>query len=135
MTQGLGKKIYFPNGFHPGFDKIELILIAKFATTPLASKDEILRAMLANAYLSHDTQGDVIGFGQGAHRWFGHDLNQLSTDQYLALVAMLPAPNALDPGRHASANAERVARIKRLLAHQCTPKSEGDVMLEGCKAA
>ena len=31
LTQSLAKGLYFPSGFHPGFEKIELILIAKFA--------------------------------------------------------------------------------------------------------
>ncbi len=135
LTQGLGKQLYFPDGFKPGFRKIELILIAKFATAPMESKTDILRASMALAYLGHDSQGDIVGFTEGARRWFSKDLNALSDDQFLALVAMLPAPNALDPVRHAAANAERVARIKRLLAHQCTPLGVTDWMLEGCRAA
>jgi membrane peptidoglycan carboxypeptidase len=132
MTQALGKLIYFPNGFKPGFQKIELILIAKFATAPMESKTDILRAFTANAYLGHDEQGDVVGFSEGAHRWFGKDLSALSDDEFLSLVAMLPGPGALDPGRHTPANAERVARIKRLIAHQCTPRGVRDVLLQGC---
>src|SRR5262249_41443094 len=132
ITQALGKLIYFPDGFKPGFRKIELILIAKFATAPMESKTDILRAFMATAYLGRDAQGEVTGFSEGARRWFGKELNALSDDQFLALVAMLPGPGALDPERHASANAERVARIKRLLAHQCTPLGVTDMMLQGC---
>ena len=132
ITQGLGKLIYFPNGFRPGLRKIELILIAKFATTPLESKTDILHAFLANAYLGGDAQGEVTGFSQGARRWFGKSLTDISDDQFLALVAMLPAPAAFNPVRQAAANAERVKRIKKLLAHQCAPKDHEDWMLEGC---
>lgn len=134
ITQALGKLIYFPDGFKPGFRKIELILIAKFATAPMESKTDILRASMALAYLGHDSQGDIVGFSEGARRWFGKELSALSDDEFLTLVAMLPGPNTLDPVRHAAANAERVARIKRLLAHQCTPLGVTDIMLEGCKA-
>jgi membrane peptidoglycan carboxypeptidase len=133
ITQGLGKLLYFPRGFKPGFDKIALILIAKFAITPVESKDSILEAFLANAYLGRDAKGEVTGFSEGAERWFGHGLGEISDDEFLALVAMLPAPATLDPLRHAAANAERVRRIKRLVSYHCRPTGQGDVMLEGCK--
>jgi membrane peptidoglycan carboxypeptidase len=132
LTQSLGKGLYFPNGFHPGFPKIELILIAKFATTPLAAKRDILRAAMATYYFSHDEKGDVVGFAEAARRYFGRPLSALSDDQYLALVAMLRAPNATDPKRHPAANAERVSRIRRLLAHACVPLGAGDDELKGC---
>jgi len=133
ITQGLGKLLYFPGGFKPGFDKIALILIAKFAITPMESKDDILEAFLANAYLGRDARGGVTGFSQGARRWFGRGLDEISDDEFLALVAMLPAPANLDPVRHAAANAERVERIKRLVSYRCKPADQNDWMLEGCK--
>ncbi|MFZ1992354.1 MAG: transglycosylase domain-containing protein, partial [Alphaproteobacteria bacterium] len=134
LTQGLAKRLYF-HPFKPGFEKLELMLIAKFALTPLASKPDILHAALAVAYLGTDEQADIIGFAQGARHYYGRELSQLTDDEFLSLVAMLMAPNALDPKHHAAANAERVARIKRLLAGACVPKSWRDVALEGCALA
>ena len=45
---------------------------------------------------------------------------------------MLIGPNGLDPVYHAEAHAERVGRIKRLLAGECTPAGWSDASLEGC---
>lgn len=131
LTQGLAKRLYF-DGFKPGFEKIELILIARFALTPLASKDEILTAALSTAYLGRHDGKPVIGFAEAAQAWFGHPLEQLSDDDFIALVAMLVAPDRLDPVRHPAELAERVARIKRLIADACVPAGWRDVALDGC---
>ena len=133
VTQGLAKNLYFTH-FAPGFEKIELVLISKFALSELASKRDILTAALANEYWGNDAQGEIIGLSEAARRYYGRELSALNDDQYLSLIAMAPAPSALDPARHPAANADRVARIKRLLAHQCAPSSWTDVMLEGCAA-
>lgn len=132
LTQGLAKRLYFTR-FTPGFEKVELILIAKFALSAQVPKAEILKAALATAYLGEGPGGPVIGVAAGARAWFGKGLDALSDDEWLALVAMLIAPNALDPKDHAPANAARVARIKRLLAGTCTPDGWRDVWLQGCR--
>jgi membrane carboxypeptidase/penicillin-binding protein len=131
LTQGLAKRLYFDR-FAPGFEKLELILIARFALTPLATKDEILTAVLATAYFGQHEGRPVIGFAEGARAWFGKALADLSDDEYIALVAMLVGPNGLDPVRHGPELAERVARIKRLLAGACAPAGWSDVTLQGC---
>ena len=132
LTQGLAKNLYFPGGFRPGFEKLELVLIAKFALTPAAAKRRILDAYLATVYLGNDGKGEIIGFPDGARRWYGKPLSQLSTDEYLTLVAMLYAPGAMNPAKHPDANWERVRRIKRLLGHGCAPSGLEDVELKGC---
>jgi membrane peptidoglycan carboxypeptidase len=132
LAQGLGKQIFFER-FRPGLQKIELMLLTRFALIPAVPREDILRAMLANAYLGHDAAGPIVGFSQGAQRVFGKPLDALTDRDWLALVAVLPAPNTLHPIRNQAANAERVARIERLLAGACRPEGVGDVMLEGCK--
>jgi hypothetical protein len=47
---------------------------------------------------------------------------------------MLMAPRELDPVRHKAANAERVGRIKRLLAGRCRPSGVFDVTYPACRA-
>jgi membrane peptidoglycan carboxypeptidase len=133
LSQGLGKSVLFER-FTPGLGKIELMLLTRFALEPSVPKRDILRAFLATAYFGHDEAGAVNGFPEGARRWFGKELADLSDREFIALVAMLPAPNALDPIRHASANAERVERIERLSANRCTPAGFADVFLESCAA-
>lgn len=133
LTQSLAKQLYFPN-FTPGIAKIELMAFARFALTPLASKDEILTVFLAGAYFG-DYQGRAVnGFDHAARIWFDANLEALTEEQFLSLVAMLVAPNRLDPMRNADALRERVRRIKALLSGRCAPSGWTDVMLDGCAA-
>lgn len=131
LTQSLAKRLYF-DSFTPGVEKLELILIARFALYPMVRKETVLNAFLATAYLGEGQENPVTGFRAGAAHWFGKGLSELSDDEWLSLVAMLIAPNALDPHAHAAENAERVARIKRMLAGDCAPSNWSDVWLEGC---
>lgn len=132
LTQSLGKQIYFPNGFTPGFRKLELVLDAKYALTKLATKEDILHAFLVRAWMGRDDKGPIYGFAEAARRFYGEELVQLTDDEYLSLVALLYAPAEMNPLRHPRANADRVARIKKLLANRCTPAGFSDVALAGC---
>jgi len=127
-TQGLGKLLYFKRFRGGPWNKLQLMLIAKFAMTPKATKRDILIAALSTANM-----GEARGFPAAARRYYGRELSALTDDQFLGLVAMPVAPNDLDPLGHPAANAERVRRIKRLLAHACRPTGLNDVMLEGCR--
>jgi hypothetical protein len=131
LTQAVAKRLYFKR-FKPGIAKLELVLISRYALNARASKAEILQTALSVASFGNDGRGPVIGFAEGARRWYGRELSQLSDDQYIGLVAMLLAPNALDPVRHPAANAERSARIQRLLDGACVPTGLRDVELAGC---
>lgn len=131
ISQGLGKHVFFER-YTPGFRKIELMALTHFALEGMVSKKDILRATLASAYLGHDTEGPIIGFAAAARRWYGLELKDLSREQFISLVAMMPGPNDLDPARHPKQNAERVRRIERMLAGSCKPDGVFDVALEGC---
>ena len=61
--------------------------------------------------LGHGTNG----FEQAALVYFHKSFRQLTEDEYTALVAMVVAPNVFDLQRHPARNAERVARIRRLV--------------------
>jgi monofunctional glycosyltransferase len=131
LSQGLGKRLFFQE-FKPGINKLELMLLTKFALVPKVPREDILRATLASAYLGHVNNRAVIGFAEASKTYFSIPLNQLSDRQWLSLVAMLPAPNKLSLKRDPKANAERVERIENLLAGRCEPENLRDVMLNGC---
>lgn len=134
LSQSLGKRIFFER-FRPGFPKGELIVLTRFALYPKVDKQRTLKAFLATAYYGHRDGRALIGTGPAARAWFGKSLAALSDREYLSLIAMGPSPKTLDPLRHSAANAERVARIERLLARQCKPDGLRDVMLKGCAVA
>ena len=131
VSQSLGKRIFFER-FRPGFPKGELIVLTRFALYPEVDKQRTLKAFLATAYFGHRDGREVVGIGPAARAWFGKPLAALSDREFLSLVAMGPSPRTLDPVRHAAANADRVARIERLLAGRCQPDGLSDVMLDGC---
>lgn len=129
ITQGLVKRLYFEH-FTPGFAKIEQSLIARFVLDSAITKNEQLELFLGLAYFGAVDGRDVIGFRDAAQTYFGKTVAELDHRQFLALVAMLVAPNDLRPG--SPQNAERVARIERLLAHRCAATGLRDVWLEAC---
>lgn len=131
IGQGLGKRIYF-DPFRPGWRKIRLMYLTRFAMFPTTSHQDILAAFVAGAYLGNSEGQAVIGFAQGAQTWFGSTLDTLDDDAYLGLVAMLIGPNALRPTSERAAHDQRLARIKKLLAEDCAPNGLRDVWLEGC---
>ena len=132
ISQALGKRIYFER-FTPGFRKFELMLMTRFGMHAKVTRHNILKAFYNVAYLGRDEVGPIIGFHEAARRWYGKELRMLTTDEYLGLVGMLIAPDALNPVEHETANLERVGRIKRMLARDCEPDGVRDVWLEGCK--
>ena len=132
IAQGLGKRIFFSK-FSPGplkSGKLELMAMTQFSLVSTVSKEDILAATIATLYLGSDDAGPVNGFAEGARRWFGKSLRELADTEFLALVAMAPAPNRLRPG--SAANAERVRRIQRLLAGECTPRNVDDIFYQDC---
>ena len=134
LSQSLGKRIFFAH-FRPGYRKGELIALTRFALYPQVDKDRTLRAWIARVELGSSKGRRVIGLGDGARTWIGKPLSQLTDREFLSLIAMLPSPKTLNPRRNPAANANRVARIGRLLAHRCRPAGLRDVMLEGCATA
>lgn len=131
LSQALVKRLYFER-FRPGFRKIEQTLIARYVVTPAISKRDQLELLYNYAYLGRREGREVIGFPAAARIYFGRDFAALDERQYLALVAMLIAPDRLDPLRHPRENAARVRRIQALLEARCRPMGVDDVWYEGC---
>jgi membrane peptidoglycan carboxypeptidase len=132
ITQSIVKQLYFEK-FKPGLGKIRQTLIAYFAVDPMVPKNDQLLYFLSAAYFGSHAGRPVKGFGAAAQTYFGAELEALTDDQYLALVAMLVSPNRLHVERYPDANQERVRRIKRLLAGECEPAGLSDVYYDTCK--
>jgi len=131
ITQALVKRLYF-DGFEPGFAKIEQSLIARFVLDPAMSKRDQLEVYFNYTYFGSDRGREIVGFAAAAEHYYHKPFAALTDREYLGLVAMLMAPNALDPARHPAENAERVRRIEALLAGRCAPNGPRDVGYQAC---
>lgn len=131
IPQALVKIFYFDH-FEPGFAKLEQSLIARFVLDPAMSKGEQLEAFLNHTRFGTLDGRAVTGFADAATAFYGRPLDRLNDREFLSLVAMLMAPNALDPRRHPEANAERVRRIEALLAGRCAPQGLSDNSYPAC---
>lgn len=129
IAQGLVKLLYFPGGFKPGIGKIRQALIAQYAFDDLVSKDEQLDLYLNATYFGSVDGKPVHGLEAAARTYFGKASTDLSDDEFLALIGMTIAPNALKPGTPESAG--RVERIRRYLAGEIAPASVLDVDYSG----
>ncbi|MBY0520141.1 MAG: transglycosylase domain-containing protein [Sphingomonas sp.] len=133
LTQALVKRLYFDGGFKPGFAKIEQGLIARFVFDPAVAKRDQLEIALNIASFGTIRGQPVIGFGTAARVFFEKSVTTLTDREFVMLVAMLKAPNALDPLRHPAENAARVARIEALLAGKCKPRDLDDTDYPDCE--
>lgn len=129
LTQGLVKLLYFPDGFKPGIAKIRQTLIARHALDSLVSKEEQLRLFLNIAYFGHTNDTQIHGFEAAARAYFDKALTDLNDQQFLSLVAMLKAPNALKP--RTPAHQQRLRAIEAYLSGKIAPASVLDVGYEG----
>jgi membrane carboxypeptidase/penicillin-binding protein len=133
ITQGLAKDLYF-DAFRPGpLAKLEQSLAALVLDARIP-KDRQLALFLGSAYLGETGEGAVNGFGPAARIWLGKDVRELDRRAFLSLVAMTIGPNEYGIDDHPERNAERVARIERLLAGECRPAGWRDVTYERCAA-
>ena len=130
ITQGIAKFMYFTD-FKPGFKKIEQSLIARYVIDQRFSKTEQLTVFYNHVYLGNDKNRKIRGFAQAADFYFATDFSNLTEQQYLALVAMLVAPNRFNVKRQPEQNASRVRKIRAVLNGSYTPKSLTDVHYDG----
>lgn len=131
ITQALVKRLYFDDT-SPAAPSLEESLIAHFVLDGAMSKDEQLDLFFNVAYFGFHEGREIVGFRNAAFAYYERPLTALTKREFLSLVAALADPTSLQPGT--AANAERVARIERLLRGRCLPSGLRDVWLERCAA-
>jgi membrane carboxypeptidase/penicillin-binding protein len=134
ITQALIKVLFFNDSFNPGFlrwRKIQQTAIA-LAFNARVPKDKQLRLFVNLAYMGTRNGRRITGFPQAAQEYFGKDCQNLTDQEYLALVAAIVAPAKYSPATHPGENAARVARIRGILAGTCKPASHSDVEYIAC---
>ena len=130
ITQALAKTLYFDE-FRPGIAKVRQTLCAMVLDRRI-DKWAQLDLFVNSAYLGTVDGREIRGFADGAETFFGRPFEELSRVEFISLVAVLPAPNALNPIAHPDANALRTRRIERMLSGQCQPSHLRDVYLADC---
>lgn len=126
ITQGLAKKFYFDD-FEQGFMKIKQTLCAWLALDPLVDKDTQLTLYINLMYFGNG----VYGLKDAAAYYYGKSVSALTQDEYISLIACLISPNELNVAEHPQENAQRVGRIKKLLAGEYTPQGLFDITYQG----
>jgi membrane carboxypeptidase/penicillin-binding protein PbpC len=122
LSQRVAGTMYFEH-FEPGLDTLKQSLIAAGALDPLMPKAEQLRVFINTVYLGPAAHG----FEQAAQLYFHKPFKQLGEEEYLALVAMIVAPEVFNIREQPERNAERVTRIRSLVAGQYKPRGLCDV--------
>lgn len=130
ITQALVKRTYFDD-FRPGFAKIEQTLAAIGYDIALKKEDQ-LSLFFELAYLGSSSSDQVIGFEAASKDYFNKPFGDIAENEFLQLVAMLIAPDHLNPVTSPEALSDRVARIETLLAGNCKPTGLRDVYLTAC---
>ena len=127
ITQALAKILYLER-FQPGLGaKLRQTVIAIFAFDSLVPKDTQLPLLLNIAGLGGEEGREIRGFADGEEAYFDKNFEELTTDEYLALVAMLIAPNGINVETDPTLNARRVEYIKRLLRGDYEPRGLMDL--------
>lgn len=130
ITQALAKSLYFES-FQPGLAKIRQSLLALVLDQRIDKRTQ-LAFFINTAYFGEHEGEAVNGFAAAARTYFNHEFEVLTREEYLALVAMLVAPNDLSIASHPAKNAQRVRRIERILRGECKPSGLRDVYYENC---
>ena len=83
-----------------------------------ASKEEILQLYLNDVYLGQRGSFGIHGVGQAAKIYFGKDVKNLELEEAALLAALIRAPNAASPFRHADkARARRDIVLNQMARH------------------
>ena len=116
ITQAI-VKVFFSDGFTQGilrYKKVKQSLIALIFNSRV-NKNTQLDIFINSVYLGNYKNKEIVGFVDGAKTYFDKEFSELSTDEYLSLVAMIIAPNDFNVAKHPEKNKDRVEKIKKLL--------------------
>lgn len=92
-----------------------------------------LQFYVSTSYMGASNGKQVIGLPAAAKTYFNKPLSELSDDEFIALVAMLKAPNYFHPEKGAKHLESRISRIKKILAGTCKPDGWFDTEYERCE--
>lgn len=109
-----------------GRDVMALVLDAS------ASKQRQLDLYVGGVYMGRHEGRQVRGLEAAAQAYLGKPLAAVDEDGMARLVAMVKAPNELNPVRNRDAFELRLARVRAVLAGRCQPKGWLDTSYVQC---
>ncbi len=130
ITQSLAKRVAFDE-FRPGIAKLRQTAYA-LSLERVLTKEQIFALWADTVEMGAGAEGWITGFERAAMQVFDATLIDLSEDEFLTLVAVMIAPKELSMRLDDPKTADRVQRIRKLIAGECTPNDHSDVWLEGC---
>lgn len=95
-------------------------------------KERQLALYAARVYMGTQNNMQVRGLNQAALMYLGKPLSATGDEEFIALVAMIKAPNQFHPARQRRAWAERVASVRALVSGLCHPAGWFDTALADC---
>lgn len=101
-------------------------MIARYAFDLMTPKDTILQLFINHAHLGQGNGKAIHGFGNATKFYFNKTFKELNKDEYLALIAMIRAPNTFHYLHQRRENDLRVNRIKKYLAGDYIPQDNSD---------
>jgi membrane peptidoglycan carboxypeptidase len=98
------------------------------------SKDQQLQLYVSTVYLGRHDRKAVFGLVDAANVYFYKNPSDLSTEEFVTLVAMIKSPNLHHPVSGAERLELRVSRITSVLAGTCEPSGWFDTEYVHCKS-
>ncbi|MGH8866319.1 MAG: transglycosylase domain-containing protein, partial [Burkholderiales bacterium] len=92
--------------------------VAAFVLEAKYRKQDILESYLNEIYLGQVGSVSVYGVGEAAHRYFGKELQDLTSDETALIVGMIKGPNSYSPIRNPALAKERRNVVLRRMHDQ-----------------
>jgi membrane carboxypeptidase/penicillin-binding protein len=99
-----------------------------------ATKQQQLNLFINNAYWGTMNGKAVVGMEVAARAYYDKNILDLTDDEAYGLIAMLIAPNHYHPTASPELHAQRVQRIKAVVAGQCVPSGWLDLAYDNCES-
>ncbi|GGW73523.1 transglycosylase domain-containing protein [Alishewanella tabrizica] len=96
------------------------------------TKELQLQLYVSSSYMGSYDGRQIRGLPAAAETYFNKPLAELSDDEFIALVAMLKAPNYFHPEKGAKHLESRIYKIKKILAGTCKPDGWFDTEYKHC---
>ena len=122
ITQAIAKWFYF-HPFKQGIKKIKQTLLARFVLHYRLSKEEQLLIFINHVWFDKG----VNGFRNASKHFYRKDVDELTEDEFVSLMAMPISPKYYNILTHPENNQKRSKRIKEILSGRYEPKGLFDI--------